>query len=594
MSGWLAVRSSRLEPDLLAPARARVSGALSEWRSEDGLGALLAWRRPAGEHRYSGRLFPGAPGGRIAWVGLCLEDEGDSTSDALELLRKEEVAGLAALNGEFAAAVVSPSGEMHAIGDRHGHYPIYVVRAPGLLAASTDPLVAFAFIERPEFDREAVDLLLSCGELIDQRAPLRNVTVLPGATRTRLDPDAPLVPARYWRMRTAPDASLGEREAVDGLAERLRGALRRIEASGARLVAPLSGGLDSRLIVGLCEKPVPTFTWGRPGCRDLLYAEQFARRVGSPHRSLELDAAPYPALWAQGVAAVGGCVGVRDMYILPFAPLLAEAGDVALNGLAGDVFLGGNFLKGAWLRAGSIDELAAASWSWRAPEPERSLTAGLVEDGPGTSSARALWERSLRARHDGHRRPVETLVDWLLENRVFRVTNAGTQLLRTAVESWSPFFDRDVVDLLARVPLEGRQKHRLYLSVLRRACPAAAEIPWQRTGIPPSWGYGAALAALAFHRSARAVGRAFGLNPFPAQAVASPADWFRGPWAAPARALLFDERTLDRGLLNPDRLRRLWAAHQDGADLSRALGVAIGLELLGREVVDAPYAEKRS
>jgi asparagine synthetase B (glutamine-hydrolysing) len=594
VSGWLAVRSSRLEPDLLAPARARVSGAVSEGKTEDGLGAFLAWRRPSGEHRYSGRLFPGAPGGRVAWVGLCLEDGGDATSDALEVLRKEDVGGLAALNGEFAAAVVSPGGEIHAVSDRHGHYPIYVVRAPGLLAASTDPAVAFAFIERPEFDREAVDLLLRCGELIDQRSPLRNVTVLPPGTRTRLEPDAPLFPARYWRLRHEADPALGEREAVEGLAERLRNALRRLEASGARLVAPLSGGLDSRLVVGLCEKPVPTFTWGRPGCRDLLYAERFARRVGSPHRSLELEAATYPALWARGISAVGGCVGVRDMYILPFAPLLAEAGDVALNGLAGDVFLGGNFLKGAWLRAGSLDELAAASWDWRTPEPERSLTADLVEDGPGPHSARALWERSLRARHDGRRRPAETLFDWLLENRIFRFTNAGTQLLRTAVESWSPFFDRDVADFLARVPLEARRKHRLYLSVLRRACPAAAEVPWQRTAIPPSWGYGAALAALAFHRSARVLGRAFGVDVFPAQAVASPAEWFRGPWAAPARALLFDERTLERGLLKPDALRRLWAAHQDGADASRALGVAIGLELLAREVVDASVAEKRS
>lgn len=596
MSGWLAVRSTRLDADLLAPARGRASGAVSEWTSDDGLGALLAWRREAGEHRPSGRLYPGAaPGGRVAWVGLCLENGGDSTAHALELLRGRDGEGLDVLNGEFAAAVASPSGAIDVVSDRHGHYPVFIVRAAGLIAASTDPSAALAYLERPRIDREAADLLLRCGELLDDRAPLEGVSLLPPASWARLDPDAGLRPSRYWHLRHEADPSLGEAEAAAAVGDALRRALRRLEASGARLVAPLSGGLDSRLILGLCERPerVPSYTWGTPGCRDLRYAALFARRIGSPHHAFELRPDPYPAAWARGVSAVGGCVGVRDMYILPFAPTLAEGGDVALNGLAGDAFLGGNFLRSAWMKAASLDALAEASWRWRAPEPEASLTAGLLADGPPAGHARELWIRSIRDREDG-RRPIEILVDWLLDNRVFRVANAGTQLLRTAVESWSPFFDRDVVDLLARIPLEYRQKHRLYLATLTRACPAAAEIPWQRTGIAPRWGFGAALAALAFHRGARVVGRSFGLDPFPAQAVASPAEWFRGPWAPAARAILFDERTLERGVLNPDALRRLWSAHQDGVDASRSLGAAISLELLAREAVDVSCAERRA
>jgi asparagine synthase (glutamine-hydrolysing) len=594
MSGWLAVRSARVDADLLGPARPRIGGAVAEWMSDDGLTAMLAWRRSSGEHRYSGRLFPGAPGGRIAWVGLCVEDGGESTSDALEVLHSPTAQALAGLNGEFAAAVLSPSGDLVAYTDRHGHYPVYLVRAPGLVAASTDASVAIAFLDRVRFDPEAVDLLLRCGELLEDRMPLEDIQLLPAASSVRLLPGATPRPTRYWRLRHAPDAALGLEEAARGMGERLRAASRRIEATGARLVAPLSGGLDSRLIVGLCEKPerVPTFTWGAAGCRDRAYAELFARRVGSPHRSLDLRPEDYPGVWARGVAAAGGCVGIRDMYVLPFAPLLAEAGDVALNGLAGDAFLGGNFLKRSWLGAGSLEELAAETWAWRTPEPEISLTAGLVEGGPPPDRARETWARSLRARDEGGR-PVETLVDWLLENRIFRFTNAGTQLLRTAVESWSPFFDRDVVDLLVKVPLEARLKHRFYFAVLRAACPAAAAVPWQRTALAPRWGFAASLAALAFHRGARVLGRYVGVNPFPGQAVASTADWFRGPWAAPAAALLFDERTLERGLLRPDGLRRLWDAHQAGVDASRALGVAIGLELFARHVVDGILAEKQ-
>ena len=591
MSGWLAVRSARPEPDLLGPARPRLGDA-DEWKSEDGRVALAAWRRPAGEFRYSGRLLHG---GRLAWVGLCLEDAGESTPDAVDLLRAPTRQGLAVLNGEFAAAVVDDAGELEIVTDRHGHYPVFIARAPGVVAASTEPALAAAFLERPRFDREAVDLLLRCGELQDERTPLENLTVAPPASRLRPRPDGPSRVERYWRLRLDPDPALDLDEAARLVGERLRAALRRLEASGARLVAPLSGGLDSRLIVGLCERPerVPTFTWGAPGCRDVRYAELFARRVGSPHRSFDLSPELYPPVWERGAAAVGGCVGARDMYILPFAPVLAEAGDVALNGLAGDVILGGNFLRDAWLRAERLEDLAEDSWRWRVPDAESALTMGLVADGPPGGSAPELWRRSLLARNDG-RRPMEVLHDWLIENRIFRWTNAGTQLLRTSLESWSPFFDRDVIDLLVRVPLEPRRKHRFYLSVLNRACPAAAAVPWQRTALAPRWGFGAALASLAFHRGMRMVGRRFGVEPFPDQAVASPADWLRGPWADPARALLFDERTLDRGLFKPDALRRLWSSHQAGADVSRALGVAMSLELFARDAVDAPAALRRS
>jgi asparagine synthase (glutamine-hydrolysing) len=591
MSGWLAVRSSRPDPDPLAAVRARLPEA-EEWTSEDGRAALAAWRRPSGEHRFSGRLLND---GKLAWVGQCLEDAGESTTDVVAMLRAPTRRALAILNGEFAAAVVDDVGEIEVVLDRHGHYPVYVARAPGLVAASTEPALAAAFLERPRFDREAVDLLLRCGELIDERTPLEGLTVAPAASRLRLNPDGPGREERYWKLRHEADPSLDLDDAATLMGERLRAALRRLEASGARLVAPLSGGLDSRLIVGLCERPerVPTFTWGAPGCRDVRYAELFARRVGSPHRSFEMTPGLYPGVWERGATVVGGCVGVRDMYILPFARTLAEAGDVALNGLAGDVVLGGNFLKDAWLRAERLETLADATWRWRVPDAEAGLTLGLVADGPPGGSAPALWTRSLRARDDG-RRPMEILLDWLVENRVFRVTNAGTRLLRTAVESWSPFFDRDVMDLVTRLPLEPRRKHRFYLSVLNRACPAAAAVPWQRTALAPRWGYGAVLASLAFHRGMREVGKRFGIDPFPSQAVASPADWFRGPWAEPARACLFDERTLDRGLFKPDALRRLWSAHQAGADLSRALGVAISLELFARDVVDAPAALRRA
>ncbi|MEW6254280.1 MAG: hypothetical protein AB1716_26815, partial [Planctomycetota bacterium] len=149
-----------------------------------------------------------------------------------------------------------------------------------------------------------------------------------------------------------------------------------------------------------------------------------------------------------------------------------------------------------------------------------------------------------------------------------------------------PFFDRDVVDFLLRVPLGYKLKHRLYLRTLCSACPPAARPKWARTGIPPAWGFAAHLAALTVQRGARAGLRRIGLRPFADAAVADPAGWFRGAWRAPAADLLFSARALDRDLYDARTLRALWDAHQGGADLTRQLGVLVAVELLARLMLD--------
>lgn len=584
MSGWLAFRSRDGVPPeggAWAAALAVAGGQKTqEWSAPDGRTKLAAWRRDAGEFEHSGRLHPSGRG-CVAWTGVCLEDAGENTKDALASLGGGSTDRVAALNGEFAAAAVDGDGALRIWTDRHRHYPVYVWRGNGAFAASTELAAVVPFIPQPSLDRRSIDLFLRIGEFIDGRTPLEGVEVL--ASGSCLQEGA--APARYWRMRHRGDGAIGLDAAASELASRLAAGVRRVESRYPRLITPLSGGLDSRLILGLCRTPatVPSVTWGDAGCRDLLYAEAFAARIGSPHRSLPFDPAGFAARWTDGVSATGGCFPVRDMFILPFAPGLAERADVALNGLAGDVFLGGNFLRNSWLGAGRLQDLAELTWRWRIPAEEEELTSALVAGGD-PAQPREEWVRSITSSGEG--RPIEVLVDWLLENRIFRFTNCGTLLLRTALESYSPFFDRDFVDYLVRVPLEYRVKHRLYLRVLSKASPAAAEIPWQRTAIAPKWGYAASLASMAFHRVMRGAGKALGFVPFPGEQVASPADWFRGPWSAQVQALLFGERAMARKVVNPEALRKLWDAHQSGRNLSRALGALVALELFCLKFLD--------
>ncbi|MEW6250731.1 MAG: asparagine synthase-related protein, partial [Planctomycetota bacterium] len=406
--------------------------------------ALAAWARPRGEFRCSGRILEPAVGTRVAWLGQVRERDQDVSARAAATLADERTTHdqVAGLNGPFASAAVQRAGRGIALWtDRHRHYPIYMVRSGDRLVAATDLLCLRPWLVRRELDRQVLDLLLRTGECLDRTCLVTGVEILPPATCAGLR-DGRYFEQRYWAFRFEAQRGLKPADCAMEAGRRLHAAVLNVEATGARLGVPLSGGLDSRFLLGLCRAPqkVPSFTWGAPGCRDIRYGRNVAAAFGSPHRIRTWAPEAFVPLWQEGVARTGGATGVDEMYLLPFVELLAGHCDAILDGLAGDALLGGNFLKWRWLRARSLSELAAASWRWRVSPAEDDCIDRLLP-GCEPGAARRTWLASIMARGDG--RPVERFNEWLFENRVFRHANCGTLLVRGGVEAHAPFFDRD-------------------------------------------------------------------------------------------------------------------------------------------------------
>ena len=589
MAGWvLAWPQDEASPDTKrwaqsVAAATRYGGDMVELRIDRV--ALAAWRRPGGEFPMSGRIVS-AGGAQVAWMGQCVDDAGDATPEAIEQIgaRSFQDSVVSRLNGPFAAAMVCAEPfEVRVLTDRHRHYPIYFHQNSKVCVASTEIRCIAPWLDRAELDLEAVDMLLRCGELIDQQTLLRGVHMLPpGSLLT--DSSNGVAQRRYWSMRSEGGGSVAS--SANELGARLMTGIRRLEAVTPRPGITLSGGLDSRIILDLCRRPeqIPSFTWGLPGCRDIVRAQEFAALVRSPHVVRHWQPEAFPALWPRGVDLTGGSCGIESMFMLPFVALLASSCDVVFNGLAGDVILGGNWLKHAWLDEPDIQRLGRAVWRWRVPEAQDRLVDRLMRSARQRESAADQWVASIAARQGG--RPIERLNDWLIENRIFRTTNCGTMLLRGGVESHSPFFDRDFIDALSRVRQEHKVKHRLYLAVMNRVAPRSASIPWQRTNVRPARGYYANLAAMAAQRVIARAARPFGIEPFSRLKVADVPAWFRGPWRAAVEGVLLNETFYDRGFVRPEVVREVWNAHLAGADHSRQIGVLVAVELFARSLID--------
>ncbi len=589
MAGWLvAWTEAGARPDGARWARAtraavRYGGDLREEHA--GRTALAVWRRDAGEFPASGTLSS-SMGARVAWVGQCVDDGGDATAAAIAVVAADpfDTDAAARLNGPFAAVVLrSEPFEARVMTDRHRQYPVYVYRGPRVTVASTEMRCIVPWLERAEIEADAVDMLLRCGELIDRQTLLKGVEMLPPGTLLR-DVGQGSEEHRYWSMRS--DASGAAPPTPEQLAAALQRGVRRLEAVSPRLGVTLSGGLDSRIILDLCAHPerVPSFTWGLPGCRDIVCATRYAALVGSPHTVRTWEAEAFIPLWSRGVDLTGGACGIDSMFMLPFVPLLASAADVILNGLAGDVILGGNWVKRSWLDEPNAERLGQHVWRWRVSEAQDRLADRMTAQAPGIASASGRWAASIAARSGG--RPIERLNDWLIDNRIFRTTNCGTMLLRGGVESHAPFFDNEFIDLLTRVDHDRKFKHRLYLEVMNRAAPRAASVAWQRTNVSPSLGYHANLAAMAFQRAVSMACKPFGYAPFADRQVADLPGWLRGPWRPAVQDLILGERSARRGLVDTEVVRDTWQAHLGGADHSRQISVLVALELFARLTLD--------
>ena len=525
--------------------------------------------------------------GRI--VGFQGEEE---TPDPVSAARRAFIEdasplSLATANGSFAAAVWDEGcRHLELILDRHGTYPLYVARhGSALLFAGRMAALIGSGVIPAELNPSAVGLMVCIGELVGNITPVKRVRLLPAASKSVFTVDGEET-SRYWQRGFSRDAT-GFEATARHLGDLLRQAVVRSCWSAQRIGVPLSGGLDSRVLLAATPNPlsVKTFTWGIRGCRDLRYGTQAALAFGCPHQAFEYDGAYLSGLGALGVWITEGQLPVTDFHVLPYVDKVAESCDVILNGMAGDAALGGDFIKRPWWKARSRAEAADALWRWRdinLPSSYRANLFGPVMQGCDVGDVRAAFVQEYVDAPG--RNVMDMAMSFLLDNRTRRRISCGTELMRWGVESQQPFLDNDFFDLVSRVPYEWLYRRRLYLQMIRDYFPKAAKIPWQRTGIAAGAPWWLMYLSLAVHRLDRLK---WFQQFFRKRRVSDFSSWMRGPLRGYVADVLTATRTLDRGLFEADMIRRAVRDHMEGAnDNSALLGSMISMELFSRLFVD--------
>lgn len=524
-----------------------------------------------------------------------------AASDAELLLSLYELLGggfVNLLNGQFILAIWNnQTRTLTLANDRLGLHPLYfsqtsqgLIFGSGVRALLADPQVS------RQVDRVAIQEYLTFDHILGQRTLLESVQLLPQASILTYSQDT-LTIQKYYDLRYETEYSLQtEQSYLDELMVHLQRAVQRQSPNGVPAGLMLSGGLDSRMLLGLLAKqkphePVETFTWSIPGSSDARYAREAAQKAGLPHHFFELKP---DWLLEKGEKAVRITDGMGNMVNLhALATLEQEAGlaKVIYKGFMGDAMFGFGLRPRFW---SLYNQSTAFEVHLEAYRDYRVLSFDLPDH------SWVFTDSFLRDAGDGLREDYQTgilkcnspdLADqrcyFDLAQRVPRMTLNGVQVVRDQAVVRLPFCDNDVVEFSARTPPFLRFERRIMNDAFVQAFPKLARVPLTNNNLPM-----VTCAREIWMRNVQFVQwhlRKHGLG-----WLAGPADrpykdyntWFRTtlrPWV---EETLLSSRSLERGYLRPEVIRQVVSDHMAGKNQAVQIGELMSIELWHRMALD--------
>jgi len=373
-------------------------------------------------------------------------------------------------------------------GDPLGMRSIYYTARPGFLAFASSATVLFSLEARGwvrELDEAGVAQLLAFGMVLDEHTLLRGISRLEGGQLLIWENGVLRIEQREMPI-VCEDSTHEESHWEDAYEALLVSALKwRLDFEGSRWVLPLSGGWDSRLLLGLLAHrlsvPLETVTYGLPRTRDARRAAEESHLVGFAHCFLPLPS-DYPSRWAvPNLHRTLGQVGVLRSHGISLLQLRGEGNPPPglLLGNGPDIFLAA--IEGRF--APEIREIAdrdfvnayfrhinrhfpTESWAeWLMPSFYRQ-----VKDIPEALVRDALQ----RTKADSLQHQVDSFD---IFHFLISPVRHGLALVDAYLPFTEPYLDWDLVQFMLKVPRSLRWKRELERRVLVRVAPGLARLP---------------------------------------------------------------------------------------------------------------------
>ncbi len=499
------------------------------------------------------------------------------------------------VDGIFALAMGGAGDELTLVTDRLGSLHLYLAKSGSCLLASTSSMVLAALL-RPEWDLIGCRHFLATGTVFENRTLFTGIKKLEPATVFCFRGARLYSKEKYWNVAAVMHDRAPKPGDAPALAEALTAGMRTIADNFQRPLLDLTGGYDSRALLGAmlaagCD--FATVVNGAPGSPDVRVANRIAAEFGLRHRHQDARLAGCAQVWEAAKASLPLTDGEYDVLLYHSVShihrLMAAEFDLSVNGSNGEI------CKGYWW------ELLAPFTGWKGHFDARRVAArrfvfdgeelGLLAQPFGEQLADHFAGIIERANAPLASHPNTAKLDHAY--LALRMQRWQGRLASATLRLWpvvSPFAFREPMEAALAVPPRRRVRHRLSRRLIEHLNPRLAALPLEHgyPALPLRWNTWPSfwpLATDAATRALRPVRRLLGFVPLLVSPAAKrpPAEFWQ---LEEVRALLDPTQMISRDLYNPAVLRRFLVDSQrpDFPQAAR-FGRIVTLELLARAVL---------
>ncbi len=420
----------------------------------------------------------------------------------LDLFLTHGPQGFEKLNGSFVILVYDRgSGELLIANDRFGSRPLFYYGDRDKLVFGTQcgPLLEFKEIGR-EIDTQAMFEFFTFQRVFEDRTLFRSVKLLDPATVLRFG-GGTVSTSKYWSMEYRPDSSLSRREFAEELAATFSQAVRARVAGGEKAGLFLSGGLDSRAVLGALKGVVDVecITVADLINREVQIANRIAHAAGSRHHYIERSEGHYVDIVDEAVRVGGGLFVYAHAHFIGLFDRVRPICDVVFHGFDPETLFRGTNLPWKKFSAGgrtmdlrSLKPLHHDDLVDSLLENVKSSTWGLDPGRLFAGSYRKELPSSIREMVSRHVRGTERIESAYNRYDLFVVHPRMRHRAALFVISMRPYVrertvscDNNLLDLYLRMPPELRADPGLWTDALRILDADVAGVPDANTGLSP-------------------------------------------------------------------------------------------------------------
>jgi len=376
--------------------------------------------------------------------------------------------------------------------DRLASEPVYYVQSGGVLyfAPEVKALKVACDIER-RLDFAALAMFLGSGHLLADQTLYASVRKLPGG-HALVDDDDGVRVREYWRFAPgAGDESRSKAELADELGEVVGGGVARHLGDPAKTMIFLSGGADSRAILGSSLERVNgagdrlrTISWGTSANEprsDPSVAKLIANAYNIDHQFALRNTSDYAARFRKTNTLLEGMSDMAAFHPQELGIIegLRDAGVERV--LRGDETFGWKGrvydLDGALSRVGIRRHFGAISLlpGVMREDAHRQCVVGMEE-----SIAGIIDECKEMEPNDAK--------DYLyFKHRLQRYLGSSAYFKQVVLDHRNPLLNSKILDLITRIPRKLRLEKKLFIECIRRRYPELFSFPFARKSALEEW-----------------------------------------------------------------------------------------------------------